>query len=167
METKNLQELLKQLTQERAKAIELKKESNKNFYEDVKEKLKSFIEDFRKEFYPLVEGEQGNIIGHISLDYRIDTYDLLHLEFSGYYKNFKIYANGFMLADCIIFRETIGEEKEINTKDFDKTYLNKIPKSVYKFLLEDKNGFFKKIYNLIEQRILAYNEETLKIMKSL
>lgn len=167
METKNLQELLKQLTQEREKALELKKESDNNLYEDVKKKLKKFIEDFRKEFYPLAEGKQGYIIGNIYLKHKLNHYDEINLFLSGNYKNFEIYVDGFMLAKCSIFEENIDNQKEINIEDFDKTCLKKYSKEVCEILLKNKDNIFQEIYDLIEKRILDYNEETLKIMKSL
>ena len=167
METKNLQELLKQLTQERDKAVELKKESDKNLYEDAKKELKKFIEDFRKEFYPLAEGKQGYIIGNIYLKHELNNNKEINLHFSGNYKSLKIYVDGFMLAECLIFEEKIDNQKEINIEDFDKTCLEIYSKGVYEMLLKNKDNIFQEIYDLIEKRILDYNEETLKIMKSL
>ena len=173
MNEKNLQDLLRQLSQERGTAVALKKKKEEELLVSVKQGLKEFIECFRKTFYPLIS---DNKIDPSAIGRYIEIETLLEpsttrdpkriiLALNQNYNSFRIKVIGFM-TDTTIFEEEIGDNlKEIEIKwDCE---LKKYAKEFYKMFVEDKEETINEVYKIIHNNILKYNQKTLDIMKGL
>lgn len=173
MNEKNLQDLLRQLSQERGIAVALKKKKEEEFLLSLKQGLKEFIECFRETFYPLINDNEidPSAMGtYIEIVYLIEPSTKrdpkkIHLELIPIYRTFRIKIIGFM-TNTIIFEEATGDNlKEIELKsDYD---LKKYAKEFYKLFVEDKEETINKVYKTICNNILKYNQKTLNIMKDL
>lgn len=163
METKNLQELLKQLVQERTKAVELKEKKDKEDFEDTKNGLISFIQDYKAEFYDLFKDNE-----EIFKDYRFGV--LIEKIYICFGYNLPSDAKGISFVinvyDGYINRTIYRENDFFKTKVLYNCEIENFKKSIKKFL-EKQDEAYQKTKEWIEKVIINYNEKTLKIMKSL
>ena len=179
METKNLQELLKQLSQERGNAVELKKKKEQGFREKIEKGLKEFIEDFRRNFYPLTYDKEidPRSMGSINFESLIICTSRsicptnICLKFNsingGIDRHFCLMIKGFMFEGKIFEEDTNNIKEEIKLNKFSDYDLEKYGKKLYETFVENKEETINEIYKIIHNNILHYNQKTLEIMEGL